>query len=53
MMSIVGRDRTVFEVHDETGEPLSTTFYHSEEPLSWNAAMILYAYDTVKGTARG
>lgn len=52
MLEIVGRDRTVFEVHDQTGVPLSTRLYHSEEPLSWNAAMILYAYDRVYGAER-
>ena len=49
MLSIVQRDRTVFEVHDQTGAPLATRLYHSEEPLSWNAALILYAYDRVYG----
>ena len=49
MLEIVKRDRTVFEVHDQTGAPLSTRLYHSEEPLSWNAALILYAYDRLHG----
>jgi glycogen debranching enzyme len=48
MLAIVDRDRTVFEVHDKEGRPLATKLYHSEEPLSWNAAMILYAYDTLE-----
>lgn len=52
MLEIVDRDRTVFEVHDKTGKPLSTRLYHSEEPLSWNAALILYAYDRVYGESR-
>lgn len=48
MLATVDRDGTVFEVHDERGKPLATRLYHSEEPLSWNAAMVLYA-DSVVG----
>lgn len=48
MLEIVDRDRTVFEVHDRHGAPLATRLYHSEEPLSWNAAMILYANACVR-----
>jgi len=48
MLATVERDRTVFEVHTKEGEPLATRLYHSEEPLSWNAAMILYAYNLVE-----
>lgn len=43
MLAQVERDGTVYEVHAPTGEPLATRLYQSEEPLSWNAAMILYA----------
>ena len=48
MLSVVARDHTVYEVHAQDGQPLATRLYHSEEPLSWNAAMILYAYDSVR-----
>ncbi len=48
MLATVARDGTVYEVHAPTGEPLSTRLYHSEEPLSWNAAMILYANSVTK-----
>lgn len=48
MLKIVERDGTVYEVHAPSGEPLATRLYHSEEPLSWNAAMILYAVDRLK-----
>ena len=48
MLDIVDRDRTVFEVHAQDGTPLATRLYHSEEPLSWNAALILYAYDRLQ-----
>ena len=50
MLSIVDRDRTVYEVHRSDGKPLATQLYHSEEPLSWNAAMLLYAYDSLEET---
>lgn len=43
MLATVARDGTVYEVHAPSGEPLATRLYHSEDPLSWNAAMILYA----------
>lgn len=48
MLEIVNRDRTVFEVHAPDGKPLAKKLYHSEEPLSWNAAMILYAHSVVE-----
>lgn len=47
MLAIVERDCTVYEVHDRDGRPLARFFYHSEEPLSWNAAMLLYACSEV------
>lgn len=53
MLSIVERDGTVYEVHAADGDPLATRLYHSEEPLSWNAAMILYATDSLKEVAHG
>lgn len=43
MLATVARDGTVYEVHAPDGKPLATRLYQSEEPLSWNAAMILYA----------
>ncbi len=48
MLATVERDRTVYEVHAPDGKPLATRLYHSEEPLSWNAAMILYANSVVE-----
>lgn len=48
MLATVDRDRTVYEVHRADGVPLATRLYHSEEPLSWNAAMLLYAYDSLE-----
>ncbi len=49
MLQTVERDRTVYEVHAPTGEPLAKVLYHSEEPLSWNAALILYAKSVTDG----
>lgn len=48
MLATVARDGTVYEVHAPTGEPLATRLYHSEEPLSWNAALILYAHSVLE-----
>lgn len=48
MLDTVGRDRTVYEVHAPDGQPLAKLLYHSEEPLSWNAAMLLYAYSVTQ-----
>jgi hypothetical protein len=48
MLATVSRDGTVYEVHAPSGNPLATRLYHSEEPLSWNAAMILYADSVTK-----
>ena len=47
MLATVARDGTVYEVHAPTGEPLATRLYHSEDPLSWNAALILYAESVI------
>ena len=44
IVDIVVRDRQVNEVHGPDGEPLSSIWYKSEAPLTWNAGMILYAY---------
>lgn len=43
ILETVARDGTVYEVHAPDGRPLSTRLYSSEDPLSWNAALILYA----------
>jgi glycogen debranching enzyme len=48
ILNTVARDGTVYEVHAPDGRPLATALYHSEDPLSWNAAMILYADSVVR-----
>jgi GH15 family glucan-1,4-alpha-glucosidase len=41
---IIVRDRQVNEVYGPDGKPLSSAWYKSESPLTWNAGMVLYAY---------
>ena len=38
------RDQQVHEVYGPNGEPLSSFWYKSEAPLTWNAGMVVYAY---------
>jgi hypothetical protein len=40
---VVVRDRQVNEVHGPNGQPLSSMWYQTESPLSWNAGMVIYA----------
>ena len=44
IVDVVVRDRQVNEVHGPDGKPLSSIWYKAEAPLTWNAGMILYAY---------
>jgi GH15 family glucan-1,4-alpha-glucosidase len=41
--AIIVRDKQVNEVHGPNGEPLSSIWYRTESPLSWNAGMVIYA----------
>lgn len=41
--AVIVRDKQVNEVHRPDGEPLSSMWYKTESPLSWNAGMIIYA----------
>jgi len=41
---VITRDRQVNEVHGPDSKPLSSFWYKSEAPLTWNAGMLLYAY---------
>jgi glycogen debranching enzyme len=43
ILNVIVRDRQVNEVHAPSGKPLSSMWYTSEAPLTWNAGMILYA----------
>jgi len=44
IVNVIIRDRQVNEVHGPDGNPLSSIWYKSEAPLTWNAGMILYAH---------
>jgi glycogen debranching enzyme len=41
---VIVRDQQVHEVYGPNGEPLSSFWYKSEAPLTWNAGMVVYAY---------
>ncbi len=41
---VIVRDQQVHEVYGPDGKPLSSFWYKSESPLSWNAGMVVYAY---------
>jgi glycogen debranching enzyme len=43
IMRVIVQDRQVNEVHAPNGEPLSSMWYTSEAPLTWNAGMVIYA----------
>jgi GH15 family glucan-1,4-alpha-glucosidase len=42
--SLIVTERQLNEAHGLDGKPLSSIWYKSESPLSWNAGMVLYAY---------
>jgi GH15 family glucan-1,4-alpha-glucosidase len=44
LAQIIVRDQQVHEVYGPDGQPLSSFWYRSESPLSWNAGMVVYAY---------
>lgn len=41
--AVIVRDKQVNEVHGPNGAPLSSIWYKTESPLSWNAGMIIHA----------
>ena len=41
---VIVRDQQVHEVYGPDGKPLSSFWYKSESPLSWNAGMVVYCY---------
>jgi hypothetical protein len=45
---VIVRDRQVNEVHGPDGAPLSSIWYKSESPLTWNAGMLVYAYKVLE-----
>jgi GH15 family glucan-1,4-alpha-glucosidase len=45
---VIVRDQQVHEVYGPNGQPLSSFWYKSESPLSWNAGMVVYAYHVLE-----
>jgi len=43
ILNVIVQDRQVNEVHGLNGKPLSSRWYTSEAPLTWNAGMVIYA----------
>lgn len=43
ILEVIVQDRQVNEVHGPNGKPLSSIWYTSEAPLTWNAGMVIYA----------
>jgi glycogen debranching enzyme len=43
ILRVIVQDRQVNEVHAPNGKPLSSRWYTSEAPLTWNAGMVIYA----------
>ena len=41
------RDQQINEVYGLDGQPLSTIWYTSEAPLTWNAAMLVHAFQLI------
>ena len=41
---LITRDQQIHEVYGLDGTPLSSFWYQSESPLTWNAAMLIYAF---------
>ena len=44
----IARDGVVHEVYGPAGHHLSTRWYTSEAPLSWSAAMVIYAHHVLR-----
>jgi GH15 family glucan-1,4-alpha-glucosidase len=45
---IIVRDQQIHEVYGPDGRPMSSLFYTSEAPLTWNAGMIIYAFHVIE-----
>jgi len=49
---LIVRDGVVHEVYGREGQYLSTFWYTSEAPLTWNAGMLVFAYNEVEKIRR-
>lgn len=47
---VIAREGVVHEVYGRNGQPLSTRWYTSEAPLTWNAGMVVYAHQQMTTT---
>ncbi len=45
---VIVRDGVVHEVYGQDGRHLATRWYTSEAPLTWNAAMVVYAHQMLE-----
>ena len=41
--AVIVRDKQINEVYGKNGQPMSSLWYKSEAPLTWNAGMFIYA----------
>lgn len=48
---LITRDQQIHEVYGLDGKPLSSFWYQSESPLTWNAAMVIYAFQELERRA--
>jgi GH15 family glucan-1,4-alpha-glucosidase len=48
LADIIVRDQQIYEVYGKDGQPISSAFYTSEAPLTWNAGMVIYAYHVLE-----
>ena len=44
---VITRDQQINEVYGLDGQPLATIWYTSEAPLTWNAAMLVHAFQLI------
>ncbi len=50
---VIVRDEVVHEVYGRDGTHLSTRWYTSEAPLTWNASMVVYAHAVYRRAREG
>lgn len=43
LSAVIVRDKQIHEVYGPNGNPLTSIWYKSESPLTWNAGMFIYA----------
>jgi GH15 family glucan-1,4-alpha-glucosidase len=48
LLKVITQNQQVHEVYGLDSQPLSSFWYTSEAPLIWNAAMVIYAFQTAE-----